>query len=80
MSFAMIVEFHAAAGCREELRRELLLLVPPTRAEAGCTRYDLHADESEPDCFVFYETWASKAAHAAHDGSISKPIRSSDRR
>ncbi len=64
---AMIVEFTAAPGKREELRRELLALVTPTRAEEGCRLYDLHEDKENPDCFAFYEVWRSVAAHAAHD-------------
>jgi quinol monooxygenase YgiN len=69
MAFAMIVEFKAAPGCADELRRELLALVAPTRLEAGCTRYDLHVAEDEADLFVFYEPWASRDAHKAHDQS-----------
>ena len=67
--FAMIVEFHAAAGQEAELRDRLLALVEPTRAEDGCLQYDLHVDESDPARLAFYEVWASKAHHAAHDQS-----------
>ena len=85
---AMIVEFLAAPGKRDELRAELLLLVAPTRAEDGCRQYDLHEDLSNPDRFAFYETWRDAAAHRAHDqtphvarirsalpGLIAEPVR-----
>ena len=69
MPFSMIVEFTAAPGKQDELRRELLKLVAPTRAEEGCIKYDLHQDESNSNLFVFFEIWSSKAQHAAHDES-----------
>jgi quinol monooxygenase YgiN len=66
-ALAMVVEFRAAPGRSEALRQALLALVGPTRTEDGCLRYDLHADESDPDVYAFYEVWASGEAHAAHD-------------
>jgi quinol monooxygenase YgiN len=67
--FALIVEFKAAPGKRDELKSELLALVSPTRKELGCIRYDLHQSVESPDDFTFYEVWASRAALAAHDAS-----------
>jgi quinol monooxygenase YgiN len=64
---AMVVEFRARPGREADLRDALLAMVPPTRAEDGCLRYDLHVDESDPAVFAFYEVWASRAHHAAHD-------------
>jgi len=66
---ALVVEFRAAPGRIEELRAALLGAVPPTRAEAGCLLYDLHEHTDDPDVLVFYEIWASPAAHAAHDAT-----------
>ena len=63
----MIVEFTGVAEKKEELKKELLALVGPTRAEEGCLCYDLHVDEDDDSLFFFYERWASKEAHAAHD-------------
>ncbi len=65
----MIVEFTAAPGKADELKRELIALVAPTRAEKGCIQYDLHQDEANSNLFVFFEKWDSKAAHAAHDNT-----------
>jgi quinol monooxygenase YgiN len=63
----LVVEFHAVPGRGSELRRLLLGLVTPTRAEEGCLLYDLHEDPADPDALWFYEQWASAAHHAAHD-------------
>ena len=41
-ALAMVVEFRAAPGKVDELRAALLGIVGPSRAEAGCLRYDLH--------------------------------------
>ena len=51
---------------REELRRILSAMVAPTRAEAGCINYDFHVDAEDPNVFVFYENWKSRADLDAH--------------
>ena len=51
---------------REELRRIMAAQVAPTRAEAGCVNYDFHVSEDDPNVFVFYENWRSKADLDAH--------------
>ena len=66
-ALAMVVEFRAVPGREDDLRAALLAMVTPTRAEDGCLRYDLHVDESDPAVFAFYEVWATRAHHAAHD-------------
>lgn len=66
-ALAMVVEFHAVPGREADLRDALLALVEPTRAEEGCLRYDLHVDEADPTVYAFYEVWATRAHHAAHD-------------
>jgi quinol monooxygenase YgiN len=68
-SFALVVEFRAAPGRVDELRETLLAAVEPTRAEAGCLRYDLHVGLDDPQVLAFYEIWESPAHHAAHDGT-----------
>lgn len=45
---------------------ELNKLVPITRAEAGCLRYDLHQDNENPAHFMFYETWESRELWQIH--------------
>ncbi len=51
---------------REELRKILAEQVAPTRAEAGCVNYDFHVDAENPNVFVFYENWRSRADLDAH--------------
>jgi quinol monooxygenase YgiN len=62
----IFARFRAKAGQESRLRQELLGLITPTRAEAGCINYDLHQSQSDPALFVFYEDWTSQAALDAH--------------
>jgi len=41
-------------------------MVEPTRAEAGCIKYDLHHSSDDPGAFMFYEIWKSKEALDEH--------------
>ena len=50
---AVVAELVAKPGKEEELRRELLALVEPTRREEGCVQYDLHVSTEERGRFVF---------------------------
>ena len=51
---------------REELQKILAAQVAPTRAEPGCINYDFHVDAKDPNTFMFYENWRSKADLDAH--------------
>ena len=51
---------------REELQKILAAQVAPTRAEPGCINYDFHVDAKDPNAFMFYENWRSKADLDAH--------------
>jgi quinol monooxygenase YgiN len=53
-------------GAEAALEAELLSLVAPSRAEAGCVRYDLLRDPSQPGTLVFLEDWKDLAAHLEH--------------
>ena len=59
----------AKSGKEEELRKELLALVEPTRKEEGCVQYDLHVSTDTPGRFVFYENWTSAATLERHSKS-----------
>ena len=48
------------------VKAELEKLVPLTRAEAGCIKYDLHQDTESPEHFWLYEIWGSKNHTQAH--------------
>ena len=63
----MTVSFQARPGKEAELRVALTEVLAPTRREEGCLFYDLHVADGDPSKFLFYESWASKAHHEAHD-------------
>jgi quinol monooxygenase YgiN len=65
----LVAVFQARPETRDELADRLSQLVIPSRAEPGCLRYDLHADEHDPCTFVFLETWANEVALATHDAT-----------
>lgn len=48
------------------VRAELEKLIPVTREEEGCLRYDLHLDDADPSHFLFYEAWASRELWQLH--------------
>lgn len=62
----IIARITARPGCEERVRTILQDLLPPTRAEPGCQRYDLFQDEDDPLEFVTIEHWAEQAAADAH--------------
>ena len=62
----VVASLRAKAGEHAHLREQLQRLVEPTRAEAGCVTYDLHASKGEPGFFMFYEVWRSAADLEAH--------------
>jgi len=51
---------------RKLVKRELLKLIAPTRAEKGCINYDLHQDNENENLFLFYENWENKALWQTH--------------
>lgn len=57
-----VVGLRAKKGKEEELRKDLIAVVEPSRKEEGSMRYELFADESDPGHFVFVEHWASPEA------------------
>ncbi len=62
----VVATFQAKPGKESELRTALLGLVAPTRQEAGCLNYDLHASPEDPSKFLFHENWTSQAHLDAH--------------
>ncbi len=56
----VVAYLRARPGKAEALRRELLGLLGPTRAEDGCLNYDLHVSQDAPGTFMFHENWTSK--------------------
>lgn len=50
----------------DEVRRILLSLIDPSRAEPGCLKYELLQNADDPADFTFVETFASEDALTAH--------------
>ena len=50
----------------DETRAVLLGLIDPTRSEAGCIRYELLQNNSDPTDFTFVEEWQSDDALNQH--------------
>jgi len=48
------------------VRAELLKLIPLTRAEAGCLRYELQQDNESPAHFMFLESRESRELWQIH--------------
>ena len=57
---ALIAKVKARPGQTATLKAELESLIEPTRAEAGCIKYDLHVSNDDDASFMFYEIWRSK--------------------
>lgn len=66
MSLSIIATIVAQPEHRETVFQALTAMLAPTRAEAGCRQYDLHADQSDPNRLVMIERWADDAALDAH--------------
>lgn len=58
-----------AAGKEEAIKRELLSLTAPTRAEPGSIQYDLYQSASQPNEFMRFEVWRNLEALELHKAS-----------
>ena len=56
----VVAKIKATSGSETALHQELLLLIPPTKAEDGCLNYDLHRSIEDNTLFLFYENWENK--------------------
>lgn len=62
----IIARIQAKPGMEQRMKEDLLSLLPPTRAEAGCVTFNLLEDTKDSTRFVLYENWKSQAALDAH--------------
>ncbi|MFD6415213.1 putative quinol monooxygenase [Streptomyces sp. NPDC060194] len=62
----IIAESTAAQGKAEEVVRLIEDVVEPTRAEAGCVRYELMRDLDDDHRIILIEEWADQSARDAH--------------
>jgi quinol monooxygenase YgiN len=62
----IVAGLKAKQGKEEELRRDLVAVVEPSRTEDGNLRYELFVDQGDPGRFVFVEHWTSAEARHKH--------------
>ena len=67
--FTAIATLIAKAGQQDALEQHLRALLEPTRAEAGCSQYDLHQDAEQPGTFYVLERWNDEAALEFHNNT-----------
>ena len=56
----VLARVQAVAGRVEEVRRECLALVDPSRQDEGCIDYELYQSSDDPTVFIFFENWLSR--------------------
>jgi quinol monooxygenase YgiN len=65
-SLIIVASIAAEPGQAETVKNALLQVGPPSRAEAGCLKYELHFDQRDPNRFVMLEEWTGQEALDAH--------------
>lgn len=65
----VVATITAKEGNEALVRAALERVVPPSRAEAGCLRYDLTVDLGNHASFVMLEAWRDAEALAAHEAT-----------
>lgn len=65
-TLTIVARIEAKPGKIELVKTALLKLIEPTRKEEGCLQYALHQDNENPEVFVFYENWESRALWQTH--------------
>ncbi len=66
-TFAIAVTFVIKPDCVERFRTRVLQQAADSlEKEPGCTQFDVHVDESKPNVFFLYETYADAAAFDEH--------------
>ena len=66
MTLTVVATIDAQADHIDAVRAALEAVVPPSRAENGCLRYELHLDNKIPTRFIMLEEWSGEAALTAH--------------
>jgi len=60
VSVTVIAPVQAKKGMEDQVRRECVALIAPSRKEEGCITYDLYESMDDPIVFVFFENWLSR--------------------
>jgi quinol monooxygenase YgiN len=66
MSMYIVAQFHAKAGCENQLNQTLLGIVGPTRAEPGCLEIHLYRALRDPATFFIHSAWVDDEAFEQH--------------
>ncbi|MBM7650190.1 quinol monooxygenase YgiN [Bacillus ectoiniformans] len=66
MAITITAILKAKTGKEELLREQLIKVISPSRQEAGCIEYILHASIENKNEFVFYETWQDEESLLKH--------------
>lgn len=69
MTLIAVATIDAKADHIAAVRAALEAVVPPSRAESSCLRYELHLDNKIPTRFIMLEEWADEAALRAHEAT-----------
>lgn len=62
----IIANIRINPGQVDRVKAELLKLIPTTRAEPGCLRYELQQDNQDAAHFMFVESWESREMWQTH--------------
>lgn len=62
----LVVDLMAKPGLGDTLGASLRAMIAPSLSEEGCLGYVVHRDNTDPDHWIVYETWASTAALDHH--------------
>ncbi len=62
----VVARIKAKLGKEAQAKQELLKLLSPTRAEAGCINYDMHQSLDNQAHFLFHENWTNQGALNKH--------------
>lgn len=65
-TLVVVATIVAKPGHAQAVKAALLEVVGPSRAEAGCLRYELHSDNAQAGRFVMLEEWSGMAALELH--------------
>ncbi len=66
MSVHFLVQFEPKPGREREFRDELLEVVEPSRAEAGCVALHVFESLRDPLRFAIHSEWVNEAAFEYH--------------
>ena len=69
MTLIVVATIDAQADHIAAVRAALEAVVPPSRLESTCLRYELHLDNKIPTRFIMLEEWADEAALRAHEAT-----------